>query len=186
MDEVTVTALGMPVPAQGQQYEAWLIGQSSESRRSLGRLIVDASGKGTLSFIDSQGRNLLERYDTLELTLEPEPDPNPNPSNEIAFRVTLPGDALMHVRHLLVAFEDTPDHIGLVNGLLNNTIVLDNLARDMLAAQGKADQASLRQDAESMLNLLVGSQSEEHKDWDRRRNGAGWRRRLRAAAERRE
>ncbi len=166
VDEVTVTALGLPVLPPGQQYEAWLIGQSSESRRSIGQLKVDAEGKGTLSFIDTQGRNLLERFDTLELTIEPDPDSNPNPSENMAFHVTLPGDALMHVRHLLVAFEDTPDHIGLVDGLLNNTTLLDNAARDMLTAQGNGDQAAIRRDAESMLNLLVGSQSEDHKDWD--------------------
>jgi len=166
VDEVTVTAMGLPLPPQGQQYEAWLVGQSTESRRSIGVLALDTEGKGQLSFVDEQGRNLLERYDTLELTLEPAPDSNPNPSDSIAYRLTLPADALLHVRHLLVAFPATPANNGLVTGLLKASTQLDALAQDMLAAQANGDAAALRRDAESMLNLLVGGQSEDHRDWD--------------------
>jgi hypothetical protein len=67
---------------------------------------------------------------------------------------------------LLVAFPSTPSTIGLVNGLLKTTGLLDGLARDMLSANENGDPAAVRRGAESMLNLLVGGQSEDHRDWD--------------------
>ena len=166
VDEVTVTALGLPLPPAGQQYEAWLLGQASESRRSLGTLSLDDAGQGKLTFVDEQGRNLLERYDSLEITLEPLPDSNPNPSDSIAYHVSLPADALSHVMHLLVAFPATPANNGLVDGLLKQSSLLNDLARDMLSANQNGDNAAVRRDAESMLNLMVGGQSPDHRDWD--------------------
>jgi hypothetical protein len=166
VDEVTVTALDLPLPPEGQQYEAWLVGQSTESRRSLGLLALDADGAGKLTFVDEQGRNLLERYDTLELRLEPSPDPSPNPSETLAYSLTLPSESLAHVRHQLVAFPITPANNGLVDGLLRQTSLLNDLSQEMLAASANGDAAGVRRNAEGMLNVLVGGQSEDHRDWD--------------------
>lgn len=167
VDKVTVTALSMPQPANGTQYEAWLLGADGEQRRSLGVLNVDPSGKGTVTFVDPQGNNLLAAYDSMEITIEPKPDSNPNPSENVAYAATLPSGGLIHVRHLLVSFSNTPGKIGLVDGLLNDSQLLDKTAQNMLTAYQAGNEADVRKNAETMLNLLVGRQSADHKDWDK-------------------
>jgi hypothetical protein len=166
-DRATLTAMHLPPAPAGHQYEVWLLGDSGESRRSIGRLVLNADGQGALSFVDAQGRNLVERYDTLQITVEPDPDPNPNPTGTIAYQVGLPPAGLMHVRHLLVSFDSAPNHMALAQGLLYDATILDQVAHDMWAQYEAGNPAGTVKDAELMLNLLVGSQSPDHKDWDR-------------------
>jgi hypothetical protein len=116
--------------------------------------------------VDSQGRNLIALYDTVEITVEPEPDSSPNPTDQVAYRSSLPPEGLAHARHLLVAFGSTPNNLGLVHGLLQETTKLDQLAHDLLSAQEAGQPAEVRKNAERMMNLLVGSQSPDYKDWD--------------------
>jgi serine/threonine protein kinase len=169
-DKATLTAFALPQPAKGTRYEAWLLGDGGESRRSLGTLKLDAGGKGTLSFLNSSGANLIEHYDTLEITLEPETDANPNPNGPIVYRAGIPADGLLHVRHLLVSFHSTPGGIGLVQGLRLDAELLDVLANEMLAKYQTGSHDRVRKNAEMMLNLLVGSQSEDYQDWDQNGN----------------
>lgn len=166
-DQVTLTTKGMPQPASGSQYEGWLIADDGEQRVSLGIISFDANGSGALSFVDPQGRNLLGTYHGLEITVEPNPDGNPNPSGKVAYAVTLPPAGLAHVRHLLYEYDDTPNHIGFVRGLMTDTMLVDTMSQDMLAAYQAGNEAKVRADAEAMLNVIVGKQSENHKDWDK-------------------
>lgn len=163
-DQVTVSGFELPAPPQGSQYEAWLVG--GEDRRSLGVLSLDSAGAGKLTFVDSRGRNLLELYDGIEITVEPDPDTNPGPSGTLAYSLTLPPDGLLHVRHLLVSFGKAPNGMALIQGLRTDSKLLDEAAQEMLAAYQNGDPAAVRRQAESMLNLLVGSQSPDYKDWD--------------------
>jgi hypothetical protein len=166
LDQVKTTARAMLQPGAGQQYEVWLIEDDGEQRRSLGVLKVDANGEGSLTFVDPQGRNLLERYNKFEITVETDPDPSPNPSTTVAYAAELPPEGLKHVRHLLVSFGATPGKIGLVNGLLADATTLDEAAQNLLAAYEAGSEANTRSTAEGMLNILVGSQSPDYKDWD--------------------
>jgi serine/threonine protein kinase len=166
VDEVTMTALNMPLPPEGNQYEVWLIEESGEQRRSIGVLPLDQNGKGTVSFVDPQGRNLLALYNKIEITVEPKPDPSPNPTTQVAYSAFLPPDGLKHVRHLLVSFSGAPNGTALVDGLLRDATLVDDSAQKMLAAYQAKDEATTRQQAEAILNVIVGSQSEDHRDWD--------------------
>jgi hypothetical protein len=156
----------MPLPAEGNQYEAWLIEDDGEGRISIGLIKFDQDNKGSLTFVDREGRNLLGTYSALEITLEPNPDPNPNSSNQIAFSVKLPEGGLTHVRHLLYSFGGTPNQIGFIRGLDADTNLLTKLAAQALASFQLGDEEDVSLQAENMLNLLVGSKSEEHKDWN--------------------
>ncbi len=166
VDKVTMTGLAMPAPPENTQYEVWLIEESGEQRRSVGVLQLDQNGKGTVSFVDPQGRNLLAVYNKMEITIEPKPDPSPNPTTQVAFSVSLPPDGLKHVRHLLVSFSGAPKGMALVEGMLKDATLVDDSAQKMLAAYQAKDEAATRSQAESILNLLVGSQSEDYRDWD--------------------
>ena len=165
-DAVTISTSTMPPPAEGSRYEAWLIEDDREQRISIGIISFDQENKGSLKFVDSEGRNLLGKYSALEITVEPNPDPNTNSSNNIAYSVRLPDDGLTHVRHLLYSFGATPNKIGFLRGLDTDSNILTQLATQMLASFQSANDADLLLQAESMLNLIVGNQSEDHKDWN--------------------
>jgi serine/threonine-protein kinase len=164
-DQVTLTTTSIPLPPEGSQYEAWLIQDDNEGRYPLGTITFDADGRGSLSFVDTQGRNLLGMYHGLEITVEPTDD-NPNPSGNVAYAVTLPETGFSHVRHLLYAFSSTPNQTGFIRGLVTDTTVLDTSAQLMLAAYQANNEAEARSQAEGMLNTIVGSQSENFRDWD--------------------
>ncbi|MFZ5878690.1 MAG: serine/threonine protein kinase [Chloroflexota bacterium] len=166
LDGVIVAAQGMPAPPAGKQYEAWLVGSSGETRRSLGILTLDADGNGSLQFVDDQSRNTLARFDRMEITLEPNPDPSPNPSGEVAFSSGVPLASLEHVRHLLVSLSDTPGQIGLIRGLWTDAHLVDEHANAMLKSFDAGDEAAARRNAEAVVNLIVGRQSEQYGDLD--------------------
>ncbi len=164
-DQVTLSTSSMPPPPAGSQYEVWLIQDDGEQRISLGPIVFDAENKGSLSFVDSGGRNLIGTYSALEITIEPN-DGNPNPSSDIAFSVSLPQSGLVHVRHLLFSFGATPNQIGFIRGLDAGTTQLMDLSAQMLAAFEAGNEAEMLLQAERMLTLIVGTQSPDHKDWN--------------------
>ena len=72
----------------------------------------------------------------------------------------------MHVRHLLFSFGGTPDQIGFIRGLDTDTRLVTDLSQQMLKAFEAGDEAGIHAQAEAILNVIVGSKSEDHKDWD--------------------
>ncbi len=129
-------------------------------------LTVDENGTYSLTFVDPQSRNLLTDFSHMEITVEPNPDNSPNPSGEVAYSSGIPGRALAHIRHLLVATDETPNQIGMVDGLKNNATLLNQSAEDMLTAYEAGKQKDVRSNAEAIINLVVGSQDSSHVDWD--------------------
>jgi serine/threonine-protein kinase len=164
-DQVTLSTSSMPPPPEGSQYEVWLIQDDGEQRISLGPIVFDAENKGSLSFVDGGGRNLIGTYSTVEITIEPN-DGNPNPSSDIAYSVRLPASGLVHVRHLLFSFPATPNQIGFIRGLDAGTTQLIDLSAQMLTAFEAGNEAEMLLQAERMLTLIVGTQSPDYKDWN--------------------
>ncbi|HLO16376.1 MAG TPA: protein kinase [Anaerolineales bacterium] len=165
-DAVTISTDTMPPPPQGSQYEAWLIQDDGEQRISIGTIVFNQQGKGSLTFVDNNGGNLLGKYSALEITVEPDPDSNPNSSNNIAYSVRLPEGGLTHVRHLLYSFGGTPNQIGFIRGLDADTNLLNESAKQMLSDFESGNDTDVLLQAENMLNLIVGDQSADHKDWN--------------------
>ena len=166
LDQVTISAT-LTKPAQGTQYEAWLISDSGEQRIGLGVLTQDASGPFTLNYVDPQGRNLLDEFGHMEITLEPNPDDSPNPSGDVAYSSAVPMGSLMHIRHLLVRMEDNPNHIGMVVGLVNDATLVNQAAKGMLGDYTSGNTGSMRANAEALVNIIAGKQnSDMYKDWD--------------------
>ena len=165
-DQVTFSSSSMPAPPDGSQYQAWLIGDDAETRLSMGVIQFDSEGRGTLTFVDNNGQNLITSYQGIEITLEPDPDNSPNPSNEIAFSATLPSGGYTHVRHLLSAFPSTPGQTALIRGLRTDTELVQDLGQKMLTSFEAGDETDVRLQAEKILNLIVGIQSKDHRDWN--------------------
>jgi len=166
VDEVTLAGVNLPQPKNGTQYEVWLINTGGEARHSLGVLKVDEKGRGQVNFVDPQGHNLLAEADRFEITLEPNPDPSPNPTDQVVFSGALPPLALVHIRHLLVAFAGAPNSTGLAIGLLSQTKLLDTTAQAMLAAQQAGNLAETRHNAEALVNVIEGKNGQDFGDVD--------------------
>jgi hypothetical protein len=164
-DQVTLSTSSIPPPPADNQYEAWLIQDDGEQRISLGTIAFDQENRGTLSYVDSSGRNLIGTYSALEITLEPN-DGNPIPSNNIAFSVRLPSSGLTHVRHLLFSFSATPNEIGFIRGLDANTRLVADLSVQMLSSFETGNEPDVLLQAERMLSLVVGNKSTDYRDWN--------------------
>ncbi|MFN8432952.1 MAG: protein kinase [Anaerolineales bacterium] len=165
MDQVTVTA-SLPDPAEGTQYEAWLIDDGGELLISLGILEKNSSGQYTLTFTDPESRNLLDGFNRMEITLETNPDASPNPSDTILYSSGIPAGALTHVRHLLVSFPSNPDKTPMTGGLLETSKLIQDAGNELEKAFENGDNTTLRLQAETIINLIVGKQSNEYRDWD--------------------
>jgi serine/threonine protein kinase len=165
-DQVTISTASMALPPQGSQYEAWLIEDDGEQRFSIGTITFDAENRGSLTFVNREGQNLIGKYHGLEISLEPSPDNSPSPSGDVAFSVTLPPDGFTHVRHLLFLYGATPNQVGLIQGLDATTSLINESAETLLTAFEAGDEANVRLHAEEMLNAIVGNESVDHKDWN--------------------
>lgn len=165
-DQVTFSSRNLPSPPEGSQYEAWLLEDDNEHRISLGVIQFDADNVASLTYVDGSGQNLITLYHRAEITIEPNPDNNPNPSSELAFSATLPSSGYSHVRHLLSGFSSTPNQTAYIRGLKSGTELLSELSEDMLSALEAGDGIIMRLKAEQMLNIVLGSQSPDYKDWN--------------------
>ena len=164
-DQITVNAK-LANPPESTQYEVWLIDNSGEQSRSIGILAADENGTYSLTFVDPQSRNLLADYSRMEITVEPSPDNSPNPSGEVAYSSGIPRGALAHIRHLMVATDETPNKIGMIDGLRNNATLVNQSAEAMLSAYTGNQPQDIRSNAEALINLVVGNQDSSYVDWD--------------------
>ena len=163
LDQASLKALAMASPPEGSHYEVWLTGGAEWN--SLGILIL-TGGTGTLLSTDSAGANMISLYDRAYVTIELNSDTNSEPSAMIAYSSVLPPEGLANLRELLVASPDTTSSTSLIQGLNTDVVLIDRSVRDMQSAYQKGNDASIRQIAEGILNLLAGDQSGDHKDWN--------------------
>jgi serine/threonine protein kinase len=164
LDQASLIAEAMPAPPPGGQYEVWLT--NGAERLSLGGLSVDGEGRGSLIFNNPQKDNLLAGYSGIEVTVKTSAGTDANGSERVAYSYALPDAGLVYLRGLLVSSQTTPQEVGLIHGLAANANLLNQFAIEMLNNYESSDEASTRQNAESLLNLLVGFRSQDHKDWN--------------------
>ena len=164
LDQATLIAQAMPAPPAGSHYEIWLV--NGEGRLSLGNLSVDREGRGSLTFDNPQQKNLLAEYGAVEVTVQSDNSSDANGSERVAYFYALPESGLAYLRGLMVSFPTTPEEVGLIHGLVENADQLEQNAREMLSNHESGNEAEARRHVEALLNLMVGHQSQDYKDWD--------------------
>jgi serine/threonine protein kinase len=164
LSRATLIAQGMPQPPLNGQYGVWL--GNGQDRLSLGILHVDENGKGELTFDDPQDRNLLAYYDQVQITVEPVAGSDQIGSAQVAYSYALPEAGIAYLRGLMVSFPGIPEKGGLIHGLNQDVKLMEKAGKDMLSAYENGNEARARENAESILNILVGDQSPDHKDWN--------------------
>ncbi|MGE5462105.1 MAG: anti-sigma factor domain-containing protein, partial [Syntrophothermus sp.] len=164
-DQAELTATAILAPPPGTQYEAWLV-EDDGQRTSLGLLSLDSTGQGKLTFAGEQGTNLVAQYSGIEITIEPSPDPDTNPSGIVAYSFYYPQDALPHLRSLLSSSANTPNRAALIQGLTTDIQTINEFAKEMQKSSANTNIDRVHLYAEAILNILVGDQSDKHKDWN--------------------
>ncbi len=97
-DSLVVDFTGATVLSHGSTYEGWLI-DADDNKLSTGRL-----GRGPFlqgEYVSPGGADLLARYSTFVITVEPLDDPDPAPSGVIAYGAATRGAVLSHVSALV-------------------------------------------------------------------------------------
>jgi hypothetical protein len=163
-DQAVLIATALLAPPSGSQYEVWLV--EDNNRLSLGILSLDGNGRGELTFTEEQKLNLIENYSGVEVTIEPNPDPDPESSGVVAYSFHHAQDGLGHLRFILAKYPGSPNQTALVLGLYSDAQTINELAAEMQKASSNGNTDRVRLNAEAILNLLVGSQSPDRKDWN--------------------
>ena len=168
VDKADISVTGLPKPNAGTHYEIWYLAGGGEERQNIGTISLDDTGNGQLAFTDPEQRNLLEVFDQIEVTEEPDNDPSPDePSGEVVASFIYPPLSFVHIRHLIVKFDTTPDETSLIYGLWSTADAIDTSTFELEQAFAGQDEALVRQKTEEIINQLVGkSDTARYRDWD--------------------
>jgi plastocyanin len=156
-DSVTVQASGLPAPAAGQIYAAWLVG--GESSLPLGELALSGDA-ASLTYVSPAQENLLANYDQVYIGQVPAAD-----SAEVQNVVlggTFPAQALLHIRHVLVSFPETPEKVGFALGVRQESDELLRHAQFLKDASDQQDFALVQVHAEHIINIIDGSKASDY------------------------
>ena len=174
-DRVTFTLNRAERPAENEHLEAWLF-YDDETIRDVGRLSFDASGAARLVFTDLEQKNLLDGFREIQITRERNGAPaSTKPAGEVVYSSVFPPQALAHVRNLVVSFEGGSDNASLIAGLFyySGSYIEAAINGDpqfnyvgITEAFENGDEPTLRKRIEELINMIVGEQSEQYRDYD--------------------
>jgi tRNA A-37 threonylcarbamoyl transferase component Bud32 len=177
MDRVSFVLTKATPPEQGTHLRAWLVGDNRAAIRNIGVIRFDAGGTGQLVFTDPDRQNLLKNYGEILITKEQNDVSISKPTGEVIYSSIFPPQSLLHVRHVLVSYDKTPDNLALMQGLYYfaasyiNIVVNGNELEpgfmSLVKAYETGDEAALRKRAEEVINLIAGDNSELFLDYDR-------------------
>jgi len=131
---------------------------------------------GRLQYTDPDGANLLDDVREIRITREQKDVPISTPSAEVVYSSVFPPQALVHVRNLVVSFDGGSDDASLIAGLFyySGSYIESAINGDpnfpsyigMAAAYENEDEATVRKRNEEVINMIVGSESDQYLDYD--------------------
>jgi serine/threonine protein kinase len=173
-DKITFSLTRGSPPKETEHYEAWLV-HDDGTFRDVGRLTFDATGAGRLEFTDPDGKNLLDGLSQLQITKEQKAVTKP--TGEIVYSSVFPPQTLVHIRNLDVSFKGGSDNAALIAGLFyySGSYIEAAVNGDpdypsyipMITAYEKGDETNFRKRNEEVINMIVGSQSDQYLDYDK-------------------
>lgn len=174
-DRITFALNRADRPGENEHLEAWLI-YDDDTFRNAGTLTFDASGGARLVFTDLEGKNLMDGLREIQITREQNGGAiSTKPAGEVVYSSIFPPRALDHVRNLVVSFEGGSDNASLIAGLfyysgsyveaaINGDPLFDYVG--MTTAYETEDEATFRKRNEELINMIVGEQSDQYRDYD--------------------
>jgi plastocyanin len=151
-DSITLTLTSLPLPGEGQQYEAWL--GADKTTLSLGKINLKADGTATLTYSDPKGANLINAFNTVLITVQGN---DLTPAGPVVFSGNIPPQADVHIKHVVSQFPDTPDKVGLLIGALDQEAVLTQHVGFMNDALKKGNIAGVKLHLEHIHNIMTGT-----------------------------
>ena len=142
---------GLNAPPAGSHYDAWLL-NTAEGVLPLGTLTAQQGQTFTVNF--AGGQNLLGQGNKIEITQEQ--SGATLPTGNVVLSGTFPPMAFVHIKHLLFSFPTTPNHIGLLVGLLNQARQLDAQALLLQNAVTSQNTSAIQCAAQSINNMIEG------------------------------
>jgi plastocyanin len=150
-DSITLSFTNLPLAGEDKQYEAWLASQTTTL--SLGKITLKPDGTATLSFADPKGANLIDKFNAVLVTLQGTTLTPPGP---IVYSGTIPPQSYVHVQHILSRFPDTPDHVGLLIGALDEEAELTDHITFLAQAVKAGNLVNAKLHLEHIYNILSG------------------------------
>ncbi|GER87870.1 hypothetical protein KDW_20320 [Dictyobacter vulcani] len=145
---VSLTANGLKNLTAPAHYAAWLVDENEAHIQPLGTLAY-TGGSYKLDF-NRQGGNILAVGSIVQVTQET--TQATLPTGRVVLNAHLPLMALMHVKHLLVSFPSTPNHMALLPGLLDQTRQLSAQSQLLSKAKSKKEVRCVTQNIFTLLD----------------------------------
>jgi hypothetical protein len=156
-DSLSITVNGLATPSSGSNYYAWIVNDVSEQITPLGQLTANGQ-QFTLNFV-GHGTNLLGLGNKLEISLE---QGKPSAPTNVVLTGTFPPKAFVHIKHILFQFPITPNHIGLLVGVLGQTQQLNDQAALLQNAVAGHNTIATQCIAQSMIDIIEGQQGQHY------------------------
>jgi hypothetical protein len=157
-DTVKIDLTSLPTPAQGTQYDAWLVNEQQEQTILLGQLSPQRQGF-SLTYTD-KGQNLLGLGDKILVTQEQDNASLPTGKNLLTAQ--FPPLVFIHIKHILFAFPTAPHHIGLLVGLLQQTRQAEAQAILLNGIAGNGNTMAVTCAAQNLLNIIEGQHGQHY------------------------
>jgi serine/threonine-protein kinase len=159
-----LTLSDVPSPPEGFVYAAWLIASDGTTLGLGSQTPADATL--TLSFVDSEGRNLAARFRQVAISLEPNPDPNPEVAGEIVYRGEVPTEMADLLALLDTMTRGQTSSQAIEEGTANQSKVIESHKGFSTDAVQSGNTVGAKQHAEHSINASAGEGSQEFGDWD--------------------
>ncbi|HET7010275.1 MAG TPA: protein kinase [Anaerolineales bacterium] len=159
-----VTLADVPSPPPGFVYAAWLIADDGTTL-GLGTQETGATSL-TISFADSEARNLAAQYRQVAISLEPDPDPNPEVAGQIVYRGEVPPEVAELLELLDSLTRGQPSSQAFEQGAPAQAGVIESHKGFSTNAVADGNPVGAKQHAEHSINASAGEGSPEFADWD--------------------
>jgi hypothetical protein len=156
-DSVTLTVNELRQPAEGSQYVVWLLNTETGEALSMGRLIVDSFGRGSLNYVDPEGHILPVTFNAVAITEESEVDDTPD--GIVVYNAQVVPSVGNALREILITSEN-----GIENSDGTFTSLLEGATVEAGFAEGHAGLAAratniggLQTHSEHTINIINGT-----------------------------
>lgn len=157
-DAVAISISGLGSLPTGNSYAAWLA--TKDNSLPLGALTTGENDTVSLTFASPAQQNLLGSYEQIFITTGPLADATSKPGT-VALGGSLPGQALISIRQILVSADATADKIGFALGLRQESDELLRHAQFLRDAYDAGDFALERVHGEHIVNIIRGSEARD-------------------------
>lgn len=151
---------GVSAAPEGSHYELWLVDDSFNTL-NLGEFPVN----GAVDYSGSTAQDLIARYNRGFISIEPD-GVDDGEIGPVAFNGVIPAESLLHIRHVLTAFQANPDGKAFLIGAEEQLLLAIEHAGFLQEELAIEDLGEAQRHAEHVVNILDGENGERFGDLD--------------------